>query len=156
MCYTNDKGFRTMEVSPGSIRVNAEAAACQIIDGEAVLIHFDSGRYFSSLGTGSEIIRLLELGHPVAAIASAFRSRFADGVVDVDGAIAGFVAELLNEELFVPDGGAVPSAAVTIEVAEFSAPKLEKYSELEDLLKLDPIHDVDPAGWPLREAQETE
>jgi hypothetical protein len=27
-------------------------------------------------------------------------------------------------------------------------PKLEKYTDMEDLLLLDPIHDVQEVGWP--------
>lgn len=141
-----------------SVRINAEAAACQIIDGEAVLIHFDSGRYFSSLGSGSEIIRLLELGHGVDQITAAFGRHYGAGSDRIADAIRGFVDELLSENLFVASpSGSAPGAEPVLHVgAEFEPPKLEKYSELEDLLKLDPIHDVDPAGWPLREAQQAE
>jgi hypothetical protein len=142
----------------GNVRINAEAAACQIIDGEAVLIHFDSGRYFSSLGSGSEIIRLLELGHTVEQITAAFRRHYGDATEHIDDAIRSFVEELLLENLFLPsEHGGGTSAELVLDVgAEFEPPKLEKYSELEDLLKLDPIHDVDPAGWPLREVQQSE
>ncbi len=31
----------------------------------------------------------------------------------------------------------------------FEAPVLESYSDMQDLLLLDPIHDVDDAGWPV-------
>ena len=142
----------------GNVRINAEAAACQIIDGEAVLIHFDSGRYFSSLGSGSEVIRPLELGHTVEQIAGAFRRHYAAGPEVMEQEIASFVEELVLENLFVSGApGGTTNAELVLDVAaEFQPPKLEKYSELEDLLKLDPIHDVNPAGWPLREAQQVE
>ena len=31
---------------------------------------------------------------------------------------------------------------------QYAAPKLATYSDLQDLLLLDPIHDVDETGWP--------
>ena len=31
---------------------------------------------------------------------------------------------------------------------DYTAPKLATYSDLQDLLLLDPIHDVDETGWP--------
>jgi hypothetical protein len=134
-----------------SLRVNAPATACQVIDGEAVLIHFDTGQYYSSLGTGGEIIRLLECGHTVDQIVSAFGSR-GPSPCEVEMAVRTFVGELVREELFVAGpGGPSDQAAPTLRNGEpFAIPVLHKYVELEDLLKLDPIHDVDPAGWPLR------
>lgn len=141
---------------PGAFRVNSPSAACQIIDGEAVLIDFDTGRYFSSLGTGSEVIRLLEVGHTLEQVAEAFSRRYPDAA-GVDEAIRSFVGELLDERLFVQNGarGLTEAAVVAGDLTDaFVAPELEKYSELDDLLKLDPIHDADPAGWPLREVPE--
>jgi hypothetical protein len=133
------------------LRVNAPATACQVIDGEAVLIHFDTGQYYSSLGTGGEVIRLLECGYTVEQIVSAFDAH-GPSSAEVDAAVRTFVGELLREGLFVaePEGRA-DDAAPTLRGREpFVTPVLHKYVELEDLLKLDPIHDVDPAGWPLR------
>ena len=35
-----------------------------------------------------------------------------------------------------------------IERLSFEAPILHKYTDMQDLLLLDPIHEVDEAGWP--------
>jgi hypothetical protein len=35
----------------------------------------------------------------------------------------------------------------------YSPPKLEIYTDLHDLLLLDPIHDFDEAGWPVAQAE---
>jgi hypothetical protein len=145
---------------PSALQVNSPTAACQIIDGEAVLIHFDSGRYFSSLGSGSEVIRLLELGHTLEQIIEAFCMRYADATSagEVGDGIRSFVEQLLDERLFIADPAGAPAQAVELAPeleSGFVAPRLEKYSELDDLLKLDPIHDADPAGWPLREVRES-
>ena len=121
-----------------------------------MLIDFELGRYFSSLGTGGEIIRLLDCGYTPAQISAAFEARYS--ATGIGEAITSFVADLLREKLFVADAGLEPDVAAVVALSalstgEFVPPKLEKYVELEDLLKLDPIHDVDPAGWPLREVE---
>jgi hypothetical protein len=36
-----------------------------------------------------------------------------------------------------------------IGTAEFHAPVLQVYSDMQDLLLLDPIHEVDATGWPM-------
>ena len=135
-----------------SVRINTPDTACQVIDGEAVLIRFDTGQYYSSLGTGGEIIQLLEAGYSVPQIVHALTSPEAV-CDDVAGAVQAFVAELVQEGLFVAanDGRTASSgASAPTTGTPFETPVLHKYTELEDLLKLDPIHDVDPAGWPLR------
>jgi hypothetical protein len=35
-----------------------------------------------------------------------------------------------------------------IDKPPFEMPKLSKYTDMEDLLALDPIHEVDEMGWP--------
>ena len=40
------------------------------------------------------------------------------------------------------------------ETSPFVTPTLSRYTEMQDLLLLDPIHDVDDSGWP-RRAPET-
>lgn len=141
-----------------TVRVNAPTAACQVIDGEAVLIHFDTGGYFSSLGSGGEIIRLLELGQTVEQTIALLSERYAFASAQIESSVRAFVDELVEEQLFVPGQGERAPAHVELrlDALDFTPPKLEKYRELEDLLKLDPIHDVDPAGWPLREAEAQE
>ena len=41
------------------------------------------------------------------------------------------------------DAGVEPVLA-----GEYQAPSLEKYSDLQDLLLIDPIHEADESGWP--------
>ena len=61
--------------------------------------------------------------------------------------------ELLAEGLIVHhELGERAPADVPRSALEFAPPRLEKYSDLEDLLVLDPIHDVDEAGWPIAKA----
>ena len=53
-----------------------------------------------------------------------------------------------------PEGSKVPfekprlGKGFDINKIPFEEPKLEKYSDMEDLLLLDPIHDVEDEGWP--------
>ena len=70
--------------------------------------------------------------------------------------------ELQREELIVPDQiqGSEPEkkAAMPVEVDPeeerlgYVAPTLQKYSDMQDLLLIDPVHEVDETGWPNRPA----
>lgn len=135
-------------------RVNTPAVASQVIAGEAILIHFDSGRYYTVEGSGADIIAWLEEGRSTDEIVSAWAPAGGEpgtiqAVVDV------FVRSLVDEGLLVARTDAVLEAGLPANQpsglaasSAFVRPLLVTYTDLEELLRLDPIHDVDDAGWP--------
>jgi hypothetical protein len=142
--------------------VNAPAVACQIMDGEAILIHFDRGDYFSVTGSGAFLLELLERGLPSAQLTHELSWSFELELERAQQVVNEFLAQLLDEALVVANVDA-PSAPITPAIAVASAagsngalgarspfepPRLVKYSDLQDLLVLDPIHDVVLGGWP--------
>jgi hypothetical protein len=132
------------------LRLNEPKVAMQVIDGEAILIHFERGFYFSARALGCELLRGLALGLSTGEMADALTARG----VDREQALAlvfAYRERVVAEELLVTDSAAsAPSAAwdPLVGATDFGDPELVKYTDLEDLLKLDPIHDVDEAGWP--------
>jgi hypothetical protein len=120
---------------------------------ETVAVHLGTGRYFSIDLIGTEIINLLETGSSLGAIVDHLSTRYGADPKLVEGAVDEFVGQLLDEELVHPAPHASSSAAIPAAVradVEFTLPTLSVYSDMEDLLLLDPIHDVDETGWPTR------
>ena len=133
-------------------RINAPHVALQIIDGEAILIHFERGHYFSARGFGCEILRQCARGSRLGDVSEQLAQRSGAEPSAVRAAITGYAERLLAEDLItaeeagpVPLEGADEGASGPL---EFGEPELVKYTDLEDLLLLDPIHDVDEVGWP--------
>jgi hypothetical protein len=121
-------------------------------DEEIIAIDLESGAYFamddvaahiwSALGDGATVDDLTE--HVVAQYdVSADRAR-----PDVDA----FVNQLVRDRLAEPsDAPSAPTpAAPQLHRLVYETPVLEKFDDLEELLLLDPIHEVDEAGWPIR------
>ena len=75
---------------------------------------------------------------------------------DIAAGIQQLFADLQAEQLIVADEAtSVNGDMFTMSEAAdgrsrlpFAAPVLHKYTDMEDLLLLDPIHDVDESGWP--------
>lgn len=142
------------------LRVNAPAVVGEIIDGEAVIMDLSSGHYFSTQGVGCDIWRGIELG---ATRSSIVRELAAAYGIDPDvaaQAVANFLGDLTRNNLVVEssvESGAGGSAGSWLDRKSdpFSAPVLNAYTDMEELLLLDPIHDVDQAGWPMPKAPET-
>jgi hypothetical protein len=135
-------------------RVNAPTVAAETVNGEVLMIHLESGNYYSLRATGATIWEAIELGVPAPAIADAFRGSY--DVADADAVVDGFLAELVGEDLLTttdpidPDGQAAPAWAPPALDGEFVAPRLEKFTDMQHLILLDPVHEVDEGqGWPI-------
>ncbi|GAB5536342.1 MAG: hypothetical protein Rubg2KO_25910 [Rubricoccaceae bacterium] len=130
-------------------RVNAPAVASKIIDGEAVLIHFTSGHYYSTDQAGAATVELLD-GRTVSNVAEAISSAYAGDAEAIAQDISAFVDQLVAEGLVVvaeaPSASPMPDLGTP---GPFVTPTLNRYADLQDLLVLDPIHDTDEAGWPV-------
>ncbi len=129
-------------------RMNAPDVVAETIDGEAVVINLDRGTYYSIRGSGAALWDALIAGVPTRKLVAEIAriAPEADAAKDVEA----FVNRLVGEELVVPaEGGGPVNGAVSIELpAAYAPPSFDTYTDMEALLLLDPIHDVDEAGWP--------
>lgn len=134
-------------------RVNTPTVTHEIIDGEAVIINLDSGNYYSLVEEGSFIWSLVEKGASANELQNAIRQSYQGDAQEIDRGVQELLGQLQQENLIVPVEGV--DAALEVAPANdnhekplFSPPSLNKYSDMQELLLLDPIHDVDDAGWP--------
>jgi hypothetical protein len=132
--------------------VNAPVVVGEIIDDEAVILNLQSGLYFNTAGSGAEIWAGLDRGATVEALAGRLTARFDIAPAEAAGAVAAFLAtletyELVRSEPADPGKPRITPAATGTEA--FTPPGLGTHSDLDDLLRLDPIHDVDQMGWPI-------
>jgi hypothetical protein len=125
--------------------------ASQEIEGEAILIHFDTGCYYSVNATGVCLLGLIHAGTPAEELGRELAARFETDPDEGARAAGMFVGELLREGLLVAGSPAEPweIPGVFGKRVAFVEPALQRFDDLQDLLMLDPIHDVDQTGWPL-------
>ena len=81
-------------------------------------------------------------------------ARFVEAHYQADASVAAaavqaLVTALAAEDLVQPTGEAAAQPAYSNgQRAPFVAPVLQKHTDMQDLLLLDPIHEVDETGWP--------
>lgn len=132
-------------------QLNARDVIQETVDGEALIIHAPSGTYYSLEGTGEHIWRLLLGGHTPAEIAAAYAAG-GDAPAEMTAAIEDFTRELHGEKLLLPAAEASAPEALAAIVSPFSTPVLQKFTDMQELLLVDPIHEIDPhVGWPQRQ-----
>jgi hypothetical protein len=136
-------------------RVNTPTVTHETIDGEAVIINLDSGNYYSLVDAGSLIWALVDRGASASEVQNLVQQTYQGDVPNIDQGVHELLTELQQENLIV-SVDAAPAADLTgvmpssngHEKPLFNAPSLNKFSDMQELLLLDPIHDVDDAGWP--------
>lgn len=133
--------------------VNEPSVISEVIDGETIVLNFESGHYYSFNPTASEIWLRVSAGEPVAVASEHVARRFAGDPATIHGEVADFVRRLEEERLIRPTAGdavsALPGAPDTAgAVGAFASPSFEKFTDMEELLLLDPIHEVSDSGWP--------
>jgi Coenzyme PQQ synthesis protein D (PqqD) len=139
------------------LRVNAPQVIHETIDGEVIIINLASGNYYSVKGAGADIWEVLQAspGADAHDIAAGIAARFDRAAEAIEPDIGPFLEELRREELVAEvEEGAAPATAATNGPAAanggktYEPPVLEKYTDMQDLVLLDPVHEVDSAGWP--------
>ncbi len=132
-------------------------------DQEAAIINLKSGNYYSLNPIGAYIWAQIESCLTVGEIVEEVVSRYDGSLVEIINAVNKFVAELHAEELIVTanEGSDEASSQHTRTDADetgtkipFSPPVLERYNDMQELLLLDPIHEVDETGWPHRKQED--
>jgi hypothetical protein len=125
------------------------------LDDEVIAINLNGGAYFAFDGAAADAWTLLAAGHGAEAIGDELARRYEVDAATAAADVAGFAEELVAQSLF--DRTDAPAAAPDIagllaprdEPLDYVRPTTEPYEDLADLLKLDPIHEVDPTGWPV-------
>ena len=137
-------------------RVNGSRVIHEVFENEVVIVNLDSGRYYCLQHAGAEIWSLVLGGRSVGDIARELAERYDAPATDIVDAVESVCRELLEQSLIVsadPAGAAAVEPAMAQGTGEakrpFARPALQVYTDMQDLLLLDPIHEVDPAGWPV-------
>jgi hypothetical protein len=132
--------------------VNRPSVVSEVIDGELVVMNLATGNYFSSSGTGAELWACLEGGMSADGLAATLVARHAISAECAAADVAAFLERLRAESLVreCSDGGAIAASPAPASSGRYEAPQMHVYSDMRDLLMLDPIHDVAEEGWPSR------
>lgn len=125
--------------------------AHQTIEGEVVIVHLRSGCYYSLQGASAEVWALLEKGADEAEIVQRLAELYDHPAESLEFEVQRLVGELRAEELIRADETIEPAALSPespVHRRPFEPLSLNKFTDMRDLILLDPIHEVDEGGWP--------
>lgn len=139
--------------SPQHLQLNRPSIIDETIDGEVVAVDLQHGSYYSIRGAGVQIWRSLAQPSTPDRVVAMVAEHFGRPEDEVAAAVRRFVADLNSHGLLRPAEGSSeahpdPSEPSPDAPTEYEPPLLEKFTDMEDLLLLDPVHEVDGRGWP--------
>ena len=121
---------------------------------ETVIVNLETGSYYSTKSVGSTIWSMVTGGAARTEVVRRLCADYSGNPEEIAIMTSGFIDELIGECLAVEN--VEPLSAESISQVspksgrreEFVAPRLQKYSDMEELLQLDPVLEVDEFGWP--------
>jgi hypothetical protein len=137
---------------------DSENLVYEVLNNEVVIVNLESGYYYILEGTAAEIWQAIVGGANVGETGELLLTIFEGDSTQVHEAVGAFVDDLLLENLIsVQDESAStleeaysPSKSPSSKKKNFYNPTMIKYTDMEYLLKMDPIREYDDGGWPKR------
>ena len=127
----------------------------QRFDDETVVIDTVSGVYYSLTGSAVDIWSLIEQGAGTDQIVDILVDRYDETPPAIASSASNFLQDLLGEGL-IREADAIGLAArdrqASATKAAFQPPVIQRFTDMQNLLLLDPIHDVSDEGWPRPQA----
>lgn len=131
----------------------------EAFEDEVVVVDLDSGDYFSLIEVGATCWNCLLAGCTVKEAVDAVKAVYEGAPAEIEAGVQTLIGELEAENLIIPAGAnetagpSVGGLSANGEKRPFAAPVLNRYSDMRDLLLIDPIHEVDESGWPQTKKQ---
>ena len=130
---------------------NREAVASEQFDDEAVLINFQTGTYYSLTGTAPDIWSLIQEPNTIDRIAEQLGAREDEAQKAIEAMLTQLVADSCVLICDIDEAHLNGKTDVTAEAKRFIAPIVQSFHDLQELIVVDPVHEVDPMdGWPSR------
>ena len=126
----------------------------ETIDDETVIVNLESGNYYSLRYTGVDVWNFIDGGASYEEISNSLSSKYAADKEEIKKAVRDLLMMFQKEGLVQTSSEketastASPPAPSGGTLVEFKAPLFEKYTDMQQVLLLDPVHEVTEEGWP--------
>jgi hypothetical protein len=132
-------------------RLNSPQVVAETIEDEAIVVNLSTGTYYSVKGDSILLWNAIVGGASVDEIAEVAAEMTQESRQTAAAAVDRFCESLVREGLVVErDAGDDTAAKVDLSGGGrgMLEPSFETYADMQDLILLDPVHEVDERGWP--------
>jgi hypothetical protein len=134
------------------LNLNLENTSWERIDGEIIVISYNTGKYYSVNKQGSDLLHLIEMKVKKEFWYEILKSNFRnfDEESKTTQIIDEFILKCLNEKLLINGVLNIEKIELPNDYARdnWESPELRIFDDLTDILLIDPVHDTSLEGWP--------
>ena len=129
--------------------INSRQVMSETIDGETIIINLTTGSYYSLQHVGADIWSAIARCATDEQVLDEIVARYDVNRDEAAPAISSLLQELEEENLIMrsENGGSYQPVEADGR-GVYAAPTLEKHTDMQDIILLDPVHEVDDRGWP--------
>lgn len=124
--------------------------ASEVFEDECIIANLDTGLYYSLQGNAVALIGGLPSNDAESLIDTIVKPLAAQAQTCKEE-LQKIWQRLLDEELVITSTSEPAIPAVINPATEYKISAFNRYSDMQDLLLLDPIHEVDEDGWEKKE-----
>lgn len=128
--------------------------AADVFDGEYIIANLDTGLYYSIQGIAVSLVAALPFETPQPHI-NLLADAFPLNATSIHDELNDIFQELVKEEI-IKEGHLTsnPVATSCSPPDQYIPSRFNRYADMQDLLLLDPIHEVDEEGWAVQNKEE--
>ena len=122
------------------------------VNGEVIIISFNSGKYFSLSGTAADVWQILTSGIEEAQLIKLLAAAWEVESLTSEE-VRPFIEDCLFEGLITETSASEASSVIELpsdlDRSKWVNPFLMTFGNLKDLIMVDPVHDASLINWPL-------
>jgi len=134
---------------------DAKLVSYDRLQDEVIIINVGSGAYYSGSGPAADLWTLLTEGASPEEATRLLAAVYDAPEETIGRDIETCIAFLVERGLLQTDNASAPKIGLALpDIARtaWRAPQFDENTDMWELIKLDPIHEVEEAGWPIRKA----
>lgn len=140
---------------PTYYHIHSPQVVHETISGETVIVNLLNGNYYNLRGSGALIWQLIDSGASYQQIGHCLGQSYRADPLTIQSGLDKFIQMLETEGLVAASINQQKSFSMEdfkppSDQADFEAPvsELEIFSDMQNLLLIDPVHEVNDQGWP--------
>lgn len=122
----------------------------EILVTEVIAIDFNTGNYYALVHTAKQVWQMIEQLMSFDQMAQAIADLYVLNIGQAKMDLRRFIDQLLEHGLIEESHEKGSSTQVSSHGWAYDPPKVQVYTDVQNLLLLDPVHEVTEAGWPER------
>lgn len=120
------------------------------VENDTVVINLGTGVYYNLNLTSSHIWNLITCGFSREEVVAEYGSVFQIDRLTAENDVSGIISLLLEQKLIFESSSPMPGEKCKADVQPYEKPNIEQFTDMQEMLLLDPIHEVTEEGWPYK------